>query len=174
MRIAVHEGSSADRRAPERESPDEARRHIERYQELLQELRVILPGVQVLFAFLLTAPFSGRFGDLDDVGRDLYLTTLGLSAASLLVLMSPVAYHRLTDRHDRARRVRAAIRLKLAGLFLLAAAIACGVYVVTRFVFGPTVAAVLTAIVGLVAVGSWVALPLLTGRHEEGVDGFAR
>ncbi len=76
----------------------------ERYQELLDELRVILPGLQVLFAFLLTAPFSGGFGELDDTERFLYVVALIASTTGLVFLITPVASHRLSDRHDREDR----------------------------------------------------------------------
>lgn len=139
----------------------------DRYRELLEELRVILPGVQVLFAFLLTAPFSSRFPDLDLVGRRGYFVALVGAAASTLLLLTPTAYHRLAPDADRARRLRIAVRLTVAGLATLGTAIVAALFVVTRFVFENTAATVVAG--GLLLLGAvlWYGLPLhrrLAGR----------
>jgi len=78
----------------EAEVQDEAAQR-ERYQELLAELRTIIPGVQVLFAFLLTAPFSARFHLLDQLGHDIYAASLVGTALAAAVFLTPAAYHRL-------------------------------------------------------------------------------
>ena len=132
----------------------------ERYSELLEEVRVVLPGVQVLFAFLLTSPFSSRFPELDRVGERAYAVALLCTAASTIILVAPTAYHRMAPRRDRRSRLHIAVRLVVLGLVTLALAISVSVFVVARFVFGTPTGIVLG---GLVAVGAgalWWAFPL--------------
>ena len=133
----------------------------ERYRELLEELRTILPGVQVLFAFLLTAPFSQRFTELDEFGRDLYGIGLVGTAVAMAVFLSPASYHRIAPRRDRAARLRTAIRLVVAGMLVLAASVATVLFTVARFIFGNDVAAVSTAAVVGTIVVLWYLVPLL-------------
>lgn len=136
----------------------------ERYQELVDELRVILPGIQVLFAFLLTAPFSGRFGDLDDTERLLYAVALVASTVGLVCLITPVAYHRLSDRHDRDDRIAVAIRLKLAGLAALWVSVGAGLAAVVSFVFGAPASIAITGLfLGLSGV-LWIVFPMSRRR----------
>lgn len=141
---------------------DEAR---ERYQELLQELRVILPGVQVLFAFLLTAPFSARFNELDELGRDLYGVALLGSALAMIVLMAPTSYHRVAQRASEDR-LRSAIALTMTGMATLAVSVLLVVFVVLRFIFeagaGLAVTVSLAVAIGLL----WYLLPLVRGRSR--------
>jgi hypothetical protein len=137
----------------------------ERYQELLAELRTIIPGVQVLFAFLLTAPFAGRFAEVDGLGRDIYAASLVGTALAATTFMTPAAYHRLATGSGRATRIRLAIRLTIVGLVLLALSVAAAVFVVGRFVFdSSTVGGAIAAAVGLTTVGLWFALPLSRRR----------
>ncbi|MEQ8843205.1 MAG: DUF6328 family protein [Acidimicrobiales bacterium] len=132
----------------------------ERYQELIDELRVVLPGLQVLFAFLLTAPFSGGFTDLDDTERLLYVIALIASTAGLVFLITPVAYHRLSDRRDREDRIAVAIRLKLAGLGALGVSIAAGLAAVVSFVFGSAAAIAMTGVFLALSVALWLVFPM--------------
>jgi hypothetical protein len=133
----------------------------QRYRELLEELRTILPGVQVLFAFLLTAPFSQRFGDLDEFGRDLYAVALIGTALVAVVLLSPASYHRIAPRRERAGRLRTAIRLMVVGMLLLGASMTIAVFTVMRFIFGSGVGvAVAAGLVGVLLV-LWYVVPLL-------------
>jgi archaellum biogenesis protein FlaJ (TadC family) len=107
----------------------------ERYRELLEELRTIIPGVQVLFAFLLTVPFSSRFADLDDVGARVFslaLVTVGLAA---VVFLTPAAYHRISPHDDRRHRLRLGVRSTVAGMALLAVSVGAAVFVVMRLIF---------------------------------------
>ena len=91
--------------------------------ELLQELRVALPGVQVLFAFLLTVPFSARFGSITPLQEVVFFATLVCTALSAVLLLAPSAHHRLLWRcHARERRLRVANRFAIAGMILLALA----------------------------------------------------
>ena len=91
--------------------------------ELLQELRVALPGVQVLFAFLLTIPFNQRFAQLTTAQERIYLATLLATTISAVLLIAPTAYHRINFRkQQKGRLVYIANRLAIAGLGFLALA----------------------------------------------------
>jgi hypothetical protein len=129
--------------------------------ELLQELRVVIPGVQVLFAFLLTVPFQERFTEINAFQRDVYFTTLMCTAISAILLMSPTAYHRLTFRYQQKRRlVFYSNRFAIIGLTFLAAAMTGALLLVTDVLFSTTASAV---VVGLTVTGIlvlWYALPL--------------
>jgi hypothetical protein len=129
--------------------------------ELLQELRVVLPGVQVLFAFLLTVPFQQRFQTATTFQKDIYLVTLLLTALASALLMAPSAYHRLEFRQDDKRHiVFIANRLSIAGFAVLAAAMTSAVLLVTDFVFGSTTALICTIGAGVVLYGLWYVAPL--------------
>lgn len=136
----------------------------ERYQELLEEVRVVLPGVQVLFAFLLTAPFSSRFTELDGLGQRAFAVALLCTAASTIILVAPTAYHRIAPRNDRRTRLHTAVRLVMVGLATLALAISVSIFVVARFVFGTTTGIVLGTLVALGAAALWWALPMARRR----------
>lgn len=139
----------------------------ERYGELLQELRTVLPGVQVLFGFLLTVPFSNRFADLDDLGRDLYAATLIGVSLSTTALMTPAAYHRLAPDEDRSHRIQVAVRLTLCGIGLLAVSLSVAVFVVVRFAFESTRMGFLLGGIALVAfVALWLMMPLAQRRSD--------
>jgi hypothetical protein len=129
--------------------------------ELLNELRVTLPGVQVLFGFLLIAPFSQTFGDVNDVQKFAYLAALTFTALGSVLLIAPTPYHRIRFRErDKEAMLRISNRLAIAGTVCLALGISCALFVVTDFLFSSTVAILITALVaGSVAV-LWYALPL--------------
>jgi Family of unknown function (DUF6328) len=118
--------------------------------ELLNELRVALPGVQVLFAFLLAVPFSQRFERVTEFQKDVYFMTLLTTAASTILLIAPSAYHRLRWRqHDKERLLRVSNGLAIAGTLFLAVAMTCAVLLITDVLFdrtGAVVAAVMTAL----------------------------
>lgn len=132
----------------------------QRYRELLGELRTILPGVQVLFAFLLTAPFSSRFADLDLLGRRAFLVALVGVALAMILLLSPAAYHRLTDPGARARRLQVSVRFQLAGMVILGLAVADAVFVVTRFMFTTTLGVIVAGVVLASMVLLWWLVPI--------------
>jgi hypothetical protein len=129
--------------------------------ELLNELRVTLPGVQVLFGFLLIAPFSQAFGDVNDVQKFAYLAALTFTALGSVLLIAPTPYHRIRFRErDKEAMLRISNRLAIAGTVCLALGISCALFVVTDFLFSSIVAILVTALVaGSVAV-LWYALPL--------------
>jgi hypothetical protein len=129
--------------------------------ELLNELRVALPGVQVLFAFLLTVPFSQRFGQLTDLQRHTYFGTFVAAALASLFLIAPTAHHRLRWRaHDKERLLRIANSEAIAGTVFLALAITGTIFVITDVLFGVTWAATIAAAFAGLLVWFWYGLPL--------------
>ncbi len=129
--------------------------------ELLNELRVTLPGVQVLFAFLLIAPFSQRFGDINDLQKYAYLAALTFTALGSALLIAPTPYHRIRFRdEDKDALLRVANNLALAGTLCVAIAMCCALFLVTDFLFTAPLPALLTALVAGVIVTFWYALPL--------------
>lgn len=147
--------------------------------ELLNELRVVLPGVQVLFAFLLTLPFLARFEKLTAVERDVYFASFLCSAAAIGLLITPSAYHRLRFRqHDKERMLFTSNRLVIAGTVFLAISLVGVVFVVTDVLYHSTVAAVVTAVMTGWFAWFWYGLPLsrrlVSDQHaEERRDGGA-
>ena len=131
-----------------------------RYEVLLQEIRVSLPGVQVLSAFLLTAPFSQRFDQLDAWGRRAYGVALISSMLSVICLVAPILLHRLGERRARAARLRWGIRLQVLGMGFLAVALVTAVWGVARFVFNTSTAWWLVLPVITLVLSVWVVLPL--------------
>jgi len=134
--------------------------------ELLNELRVVLPGVQVLFAFLLTIPFARGFPKLHHLDRDVYFAALLATVLSTILLITPSAYHRLVFRHhDKRDLLEVSNRLIVAGMAILAVAMACSLFVISDFIFGHLAAAIVTA-AGVVAFASfWFVLPMISRRH---------
>lgn len=130
--------------------------------ELLQELRVALPGVQVLFAFLLAVPFQQNFTEISDFDKTMYFVTLLLTALSAALLIAPSAYHRLTFRYQQKHRlVFVSNRLAIAGLGVLALAMTCAILLVTNVLWGTVATTVVTTVLVLAMfVVLWVALPL--------------
>ena len=137
-------------------------------EQLLQELRVALPGVQILFAFLLTVPFANRFEEVTPFQEDAYLATLVATFAASVCFIAPTSYHRLRYRQhsDPERMLRTANVLVIAGLGCLAVALTAALLFVTDFVFGRTTAVALTTAGGLLLLGLWYAIPLSRYRSE--------
>jgi hypothetical protein len=139
----------------------EAERLDRNLGELLQELRVALPGVQVLFAFLLAVPFQQEFTKVSEFEKEMYFATLLLTTLSAALLIAPTAYHRLTFRYQQKHRlVFVSNRLTIAGLGALALAMTCAVLLVTHFLFGTVVTIIVTATVLTTFVVLWAVLPL--------------
>jgi hypothetical protein len=140
-----------------------------RYQTLLQELRVVLPGVQVLLAFLLTVPFSQRFGELDATGRNAYGFAMVTAALSVVCLLTPTVFHRIGGRQERKSRLAWGIRLTIAGLLFVAISLVSGLWCVSRLVFGTSTAWWLAGLVTASIALLWLILPVAVGhgRSEE-------
>ncbi len=138
--------------------------------ELLNELRVALPGVQVLFAFLLAVPFSQGFTSTTSFQRALFFGTLSSTAVASVLLIAPSAWHRLHFRQkDKERVLLTSNSLTIAGLGFLAAAMVGAVMLIADFIYSPT----LTIVSGVVAVALfgwfWAVLPISTrGEREPG------
>jgi predicted neutral ceramidase superfamily lipid hydrolase len=135
--------------------------------ELLQELRVAQAGVQILFAFLLTLPFTQRFDQVSSFQRGVYLLAVVFTTAASIFLIGPVAYHRLLFRRDEKRRlVFDANKLALAGLTCLAAAMLCAVFLVVDVLFGTLTVAITVGGAGTLFVAVWLVLPLVRATDE--------
>ncbi len=130
--------------------------------EILSELRVLLPGVAVLFAFLLTVPFSSRFPELRDLNRAVYFVAFVASALALVCLVGESAYHRLRGKpYDKRLLIQTASHEAVAGIACLVVALVAVVFLVSDLLFPGTVAiTVTTAVLGL-AVSLWLVLPLV-------------
>jgi hypothetical protein len=130
--------------------------------ELLNELRVALPGVQVLFAFLLGVPFTQRFGQVSDLQKDVYFLTFLCAAAATALLIAPSTYHRMDWRRgDKEHLLVVSNRLVLSGTVFLALAISGSVFVVTDMLFNATGAAAVAAVTAAFFGWFWYGLPLL-------------
>jgi amino acid transporter len=149
--------------------PDESNddRHDRELIELLNELRVALPGVQVLFAFLLTVPFANGFPRLSEFDRDIYFVAFIATAVSTVLLIAPSSYHRLRWRqHDKERMLVVSNILTIAGLAALAVAITAAVFMITDFVFHRAWASTFTAIVAALFLVFWYGLPLAAAIQD--------
>ncbi|HEY5977253.1 MAG TPA: DUF6328 family protein [Solirubrobacterales bacterium] len=130
--------------------------------ELLQELRVALPGVQVLFAFLLAVPFQQNFTKITEFQERVYFATLLLTALSAVFLIAPSAYHRITFRtQQKDDLVYLANKLAIAGLAALALAMTGAIMLITDVIFGTTATIVTSAAALLTFAAFWWVLPLV-------------
>ena len=148
--------------APDPRDESEAQRADRNLGELLQELRVAGLGVQVLFGFLLSLPFTNRFTRLSPGQHNLYLACLVLAAVATALLLGPVAYHRLVFRRGlKESLVRAASVMAIAGLATVGLAVSAAVLLVTGgTVASGLTAAVISVLVFLVFGLLWFAFPL--------------
>jgi uncharacterized protein DUF6328 len=164
-----HDHGHGRRRSPERDQTWDAAARLEtetqrldrNWISLLQELRVVQTGVQLLTGFLLTLPFQQRFDELNPAMRAVYLATVGCSVAATVLLVAPVGIHRMLFRRHRLQSlVSATHRFAYAGLSLLGLALT-GVTVLTfGTVAGPTAGVVAGVCAFAVLVVFWAALPL--------------
>src|SRR5262249_3575067 len=132
----------------------------DRYYGLLQELRVVVTGVQVLLAFLLTAPFAQRFGELDESAQAWFGAALACATISVVAFVTPTAMHRFGERTARAERLELSIVVTRIGLFFLGLAMLLSFGVVAGFIFSGPVAAALITTIAAAMVGLWVVAPL--------------
>lgn len=143
----------------------------ERYRELLEELRTIIPGVQVLLAFLLTVPFAAGFEEVDKAGKVIFTVSLMAVALAAILFLAPASYHRLADRKDRRGRISFGVRVTLAGMALLALSITCAVFVVVRFLFGSLLLAlILASAAAALSFFTWYLHPVKNRRHTGGIS----
>jgi hypothetical protein len=156
---------------PSEQEESEQERLNRELDQLLNELRVAMPGVQVLFAFLLTVPFQQRFTQVTDFQRDVYFATLLAATAASALFIAPTAYHRLTFRaRDKPALIRISSRLAVAGLVSLAAAMNGAVLLVTDVLFDSTTVTITVGVTGTLFVGLWFVLGLvrrMSGGHSQ-------
>ncbi|HYN96496.1 MAG TPA: DUF6328 family protein [Pilimelia sp.] len=147
----------------------EAERWQRNFADLLQELRVAQTGVQILFAFLLTLPFSAQFPKATEFQRDAYIVALLAAAAATAMIISPVAFHRALFRQGRKPElVRFAHRMATGGLAFMLVAMVSAILLITDFILSRPMALVLSAIAGLYFLAFWVILP--AARRSWGDD----
>jgi amino acid transporter len=145
--------------------------------ELLTELRVALPGVQVLFAFLLTVPFTARFAELSRANRDAFFVAFVSSAAASAFLIAPSAYHRLRWRQaDKERMLRVSNELAIAGIGALAVGITAVVYLITSLLYGALPAAGAAVAMAGTIVWLWYVLPFMhsAGDNQDAASSRGR
>lgn len=151
----------SDQDAGGRPDEDEKERRDRELIELLNELRVALPGIQVLFAFLLTMPFTQRFREINTTQRTTFFAAFICTAISSALLIAPTVLHRLRFRsQDKENVLVASNRLTIAGTFLLAVAITAVVYLITDVLYGDPASVLFTLGIALLFVVVWYLLPL--------------
>lgn len=147
------------------ESPDQ--RHNRELIELLNELRVMLPGVHVLFAFLLAVPLSSRFDKIGSTDRLLFFVTLIATSIAAVLLIAPSAIHRIDFRLiDKGGLVVIANRLAIAGIAFVAIAWVGALMFVTRLLYGGVASDVVGVISAIVFGTAWFLLPLRWRKHH--------
>jgi len=130
--------------------------------ELLNELRVALPGVQVLFAFLLAVPFSQRFAETTELQRDGFMVALLATLAGSVFLIAPTAYHRIRFRdRDKEALLQISNVFAIVGVACLAVGMTAVVFLVTDMIFKGTVTTVVTVLTAALFATVWFVLPLV-------------
>ncbi len=138
------------------ESEEELKERLEReHGELLEELRSLIPGAEVLFGFLLAIRFTAEFGNLTDTQRYVYYVTLLSTASALVFFLAPAAYHRIRFRAgDKEYMVTKGNREAIAGSVAISIAFTGVIYLVTDLVFGTSQAIIVAA--GSFALIAWL------------------
>jgi hypothetical protein len=159
--MAGEQGQSTE--SPEADSDEDPEARIAReLDELLQQLRITLPGVQVLFAFLLTVPFTNRFHLVQCTERSAFVVAFLATATASALLLSPVAYARIQFRQfDKERLVRWGTVATIVGLVLLAVALSASTYVVVQVLLSARAAALVAGGVAALFAVTWFVVPLV-------------
>ena len=135
--------------------------------ELLNELRVALPGVQFLFAFLLIVPFQQKVDQITDFQRGVYYVALAAAALATALLIAPAAQHRVLFRQqDKENLLRRSNASALAGLLALGLAICSALLLVVDVLFSATLAWLTAGFLGLLLIAWWVAVPFWQRAHN--------
>jgi hypothetical protein len=151
----------SDQTNGEQGSEDQKERVDRELIEFLNELRVALPGVQVLFAFLLAVPFSQRFSDATNFQHAVFFTTLMCTTVSAALLMAPSAFHRLHFRQGAKEWIlMTSNRLSIAGLAFLAVAMTGAIVLVTDVLYGPLATLIAGLATALMFAFFWALIPL--------------
>ena len=141
---------------------NEEERRNRQMMELLNELRVALPGVQILFAFLLTAPFAQGFQRITETQKNLFYAALLATAASTVCLIAPSATHRLRfHKSDRTFIIESANKFLIVGLVFMGIAIVLAVAMVTDFLYDHWIVWVAPGAIAIALAGLWFIRPLL-------------
>ncbi|MDQ4064545.1 MAG: DUF6328 family protein [Actinomycetota bacterium] len=137
--------------------------------ELLNELRVALPGVQVLFAFLLAVPFQQGFAKVTDTQKGALFVALICTAVATIFLIAPSSFHRIQWRaHDKERLLVISNALTIVGLLFLAFAVTSAVFLVTDYLFGGPTSTWVTIVIGVLFAVLWYAIPLYRRAKQSG------
>jgi hypothetical protein len=159
----TRDGESAQEQEPETPDAREDRQLI----ELLNELRVALPGVQMLFGFMLAVPFSQRFGSLTDRQRLLFYLAFLAAAGASICFMTPPSFHRITwQRGLKGRMLRISSALTIAGTVFLGVAIGCVVGLLSSYLYDSLLATILMVLVWTAIGVLWYSIPLVLRRRH--------
>jgi hypothetical protein len=142
----------------------------DRYYGLLQELRVVVTGVQVLLAFLLAVPFAQRFAELDNTAQAWFGVALTSATISVIAFVTPTAMHRFGRRTARGERLAFSIVVTRIGMAFLAVAVLASFSVVVSFLFDGPIPALLIAVIAVTIVGLWIVVPIATGYSDDRRD----
>ena len=160
--------NDADSEHAKRRGESEEERLDRNLMELIQELRVAIPGIQFLFAFLLVVPFQQGWVDVTDFEKRVYYSTLVCTVISSILLMAPTARHRLRFRElDKRWIVESANRLAIAGLVFLGLAMVGVILLLSHVVYGDAMAAVAASLVFVGLAWFWFLAPLVRARHRD-------
>src|SRR5690242_19737632 len=162
-------GATRVREASDEGRPETPLQRLDRnLQEMTGELRVVVTGVQVLFAFLLIVPFNSGFAGVGPFERGVYFATLLCSAFAAMCTLAPAAYHRMLFRADDKRHlVFLANRLSIVGLVFLVLAMCGSLLLVTTKLFGAAAGAITATLVAVPFAVLWFGAPLLRRTTHE-------
>jgi hypothetical protein len=155
-------------RNPSERVESEQERLDRQLDQLLNELRVAMPGVQVLFAFLLAVPFQQRFGQVTDFQKNVYFVTLLAATAASALFIAPTAFHRLMFKaRDKPHLIALSSKFAVAGLACLAIAMNGAVLLVSDVLFDSTTVTVTVAVTASLYIGLWFVLGLVRRLGRE-------
>jgi NADH:ubiquinone oxidoreductase subunit 2 (subunit N) len=151
--------------AEDKEDPQERRNR--QLDQLLQETRVVMPGVQFLFAFLLAVAFQQGFEKTTDFQKDVFLATMLCAAGAATCFIAPAAWHRiLFEQKDKRHIITVANRFLIVGLIFLTAAMTGALVLVSDFVFDGATAVTVGVVVSLSISWFWFGAPYLRRAHD--------
>ena len=156
----THDRDSEGAEGDQEETTDQRRNR--QLIELLNELRLAVPGVQMLFGFMLAVPFSARFSSVTQLDRGLYMVAFLSAGVASLCLIAPTSIHRIEWRHGQKRQlINLSNTLAITGTAFLAIAISTAITFVTDVLLGGAWAALIGGVSALLFAGLWYALPLI-------------